>query len=132
MSFPSLFKTITSSLVIKVAVTFWFVISVISYCTEPIGATLSIQLTTALIVPLVPLLSTNSNVNSPFSVNVYVSFPSLFVIVISVLGFTTVATTSWFVISVVLYSISAVGTTISSLLVISSYKFTIATDANIP
>ena len=35
----------------------------------------SIHVTSALAVPLFPALSTNSNVNSPFSVNVYVFLP---------------------------------------------------------
>ena len=70
---------------------------------------LSIQFTFATAEPVFPFSSSNSNVDSPFSVNIYVSFPSLFVIVILVLGFTSLATTLPFVGSVVLYAIPAVG-----------------------
>ena len=131
VSFPLLFVIVTFSLGFKVTVTGSIVFSVLLYSNSAVGTSLSIQSTFAVAVPLFPLTSTNSNVNSPFSVNVYVSEPLLFSIVISVLGLTKVTTTSLFVIFLVLYSISAVGIDVVSL-VLSSNRFIIAADAKIP
>ncbi len=131
VSEPLLFVIVTSSLGFKVTVTGSIVFSVLLYSNSAVGTSLSIQSTFAVAVPLFPLTSTNSNVNSPFSVNVYVSEPLLFSIVISVLGLTKVTTTSLFVIFLVLYSISAVGIDVVSL-VLSSNRFIIAADAKIP
>ena len=57
------------------------------------GCSPPIQLTLAITVPLFPTLSTNSKVKSPFSVNVYVLLPLLFVTTISSLSFVRVAVT---------------------------------------
>ncbi len=72
-----------------------------------------IQSTFATAVPVFPAASSNSNVNSPFSVNVCVLFSSLFVIVTFSLSKLIVAVTSSLVASVVLYSIVATGATLS-------------------
>ena len=53
-----------------VATTFSFVIFVVLNSTFAFGEVLSIQSTFAVAEPLCPLLSTNSKVNSPFSLNV--------------------------------------------------------------
>ena len=54
----------------KVATTSSLVISVVLNVTSTVGAVLSIHVTLAVVDPLLPSLSTYSNVNSPFSVNV--------------------------------------------------------------
>ena len=64
-----------------VAITSPFVASIMLYEIVGTGAVLSIQSTVAVAVPVFPKSFTNSNVNVPFSVNVYVLFPSLFFIV---------------------------------------------------
>ncbi len=97
---PSLFSISTSSLTspftlnFTVTVTSLFVGSDISYSNIASGNVLQIQSTSAIAFPLFPSPSSNSNVNVPFSVNVYVVLPLLFNTVISVLGFTNVTTTS--------------------------------------
>ena len=50
----------------KVAVTDWLVNLVVLYSTYTLGASLSIQVTVATAVPVLPALSTNSKVNEPF------------------------------------------------------------------
>ena len=72
----------------------------------------AIQFTVAVAVPSFPALSTNLNVKLPFSSNVYVSLPSLFVIVTSSLG-TNVTVTDSSVKSIVLNVNSAVGSSLS-------------------
>ena len=114
MSFPSLFVIVTFFLSkLIVATTGWFVASVISYEILPFGTFLSIQSTFAVAVPLFPSSFVNSNVNVPFSVNVYVSFPLLFVIVKFWSPLSKVATTSLFVFSVISYLTVALGVVLS-------------------
>ena len=43
--------------------------SIFSYFNSAVGATLSIQLTLAVIWPVLPAKSLNSKINSPFSLN---------------------------------------------------------------
>ena len=99
-SSPSLFVIVISLLLSILAVTSWFVIFSILYITVISGNSLSIQSTFAIALPSFPALSIKVNSNSPFSVNIYVFFPLLFVTVISSLA-SNVATTSFPVISVI-------------------------------
>lgn len=82
-----LYEIFASSLVeILTAILFPTVIVVDTYLNVKVGAFSSngtILSTFANAVPLFPALSWNSKVNSPFSVNVYVFFVLLFVIVTS-------------------------------------------------
>ena len=78
----------------SVATTSSLVIVVVLNVTSNFGAVLSIHVTFAVVLPLLPLSSTYSNVNSPFSVNVWVILPSLLVTVIGLIGLTNSATTS--------------------------------------
>ena len=54
----------------KVAVTCPLVHELMSYSTVAVGASLSIQFTVAIAVPVLPALSTNSKVNESFSSNI--------------------------------------------------------------
>ncbi len=103
-----------------VAFTSSLVGSVVLYFILAFGASLYIHVTFATAVPVFPASSTNSNVNSPFSVNVYVLLPSLFVILTFSLSKLIVAVTSWFVGSTSLYPIVATGAVLS-------IQFTVAT-----
>ena len=69
-----------------------------------VGAVLSIFVTVAVVVAVLPSKSSNSKVKLPSVVKVYVNSPPLFVTVTSSLGM-RVATTSLFVGSVVEYDI---------------------------
>ena len=107
------FEAIPFLVKLIVAITSWFVNVVVLYVTSAIGNTLSIHVTFASAEPVFPAASLNSNVKLPLFINVYVSFPSLFVIVISSLASSNVATTFPFVGLVTSYFIFAVGTTLS-------------------
>ena len=75
---------------------------------------MSIQLTSAVALPLFPALSTNSKVNEPFSLNTTVFEPSIvLVIVMSSLGFAKVAVTCPLVQELISYSTVAVGASLS-------------------
>ncbi len=101
----------SSSSVTNVTTTFLFVIVSILYISFTFKVSL-IQLTFAVAVPLFPASSSNSNVNSPFSLNVYVLLPLLFKIVIFSLAFKVTVTGSN-VIFFVLYSSSTIGASLS-------------------
>ena len=58
---------------------------------------LSIVFTSALVLPVFPARSINSNVNSPFPVKVYPELPLLFITMIGSLHPVSVANTSWLV-----------------------------------
>ncbi len=78
--FPPSTVTFSSSKVM-LAVTGLFVFSVVLYVIVASGTFLSIQVTSAVAVPVLPVLSTYLNICVPFSVNVYlspfgISFPS--------------------------------------------------------
>ena len=109
-----MFVIVTFSLSnVTVAITFWFVNSFISYVIVAFGKVLSIFVTVAVAVPAFPALSTKLNVNVPLSVNVYVLFPSLFVIVTFSSLNVIVAIISWFVLYSALYFIVATGAILS-------------------
>ena len=76
-------------------------------------SSLEIHVTSTVAVPLFPTASSNSNVNSPFSVNVYLFFPSLFVILTFSLSNVIVAVTGSVVSFSVLYTIVPTGATLS-------------------
>ena len=74
---------------------------------------MSIQFTEAVILAVFPTSSWISNTNSPFSVNVWLFEPSLFVTVMVSLSFTRVAVTSLLVGPVISYFTSADGAFLS-------------------
>ncbi len=111
---PLLFVIVISSLgFTKVAITFPFVLLVVLYSIVAVGAILSIQVTTAFTLPLFPAASAYSNVNVPLSVNKYVVFPLLFVIVTFSLSNVIAASTLSLVGSIVLYTIIGCGICLS-------------------
>ena len=117
--FPPLFVIVILLFDVRVAITFLFVGCVVLYLISTLDVSVVILLTTAFAVPLFPALSTNSNVNIPFFVNVYVFFPPLFVILISSLASNNVATTFLFVGCVVEYFTFAVGAVLSIFLTVA-------------
>ena len=79
---------------VNVAVTFQLVAVAGLYVTVAVGAVLSIQFTVAVVSPVFPAASSNSNVNVQSAVNIYVSLAQLFVIVIHSDAHVNVAVTS--------------------------------------
>ncbi len=78
-----------------------------------VGATVSIQVTVAVVEPVLPASSTKLKVNDPEALKVYVLDPELFVIVIFSEAPVSVATTEPDVVTEGEYVIIAVGATVS-------------------
>ena len=102
---------IDSEAQVKVATTDWFVAPVVEYTIEAVGAVVSIQFTVAVVEPVFPASSTNSKMNDPLALKVYVLDPELFVMVMFSLAPVRVATTAPLVVTDGEYSTVAVGTT---------------------
>ena len=102
---------IDSEAPVRVATTDWFVAPVVEYTIEAVGAVVSIQFTVAVVDPVFPASSTNSKMNDPLALKVYVFDPELFVMVMFSLAPVRVATTAPLVVTDGEYVTVAVGTT---------------------